>query len=105
MTYQLSHRQAVISYIKDGGSKAEASKIFKVSRTVIYSWLTLKDLTPKPPLSTRNRKIDKQALREHVEKYPDLILRERACHFGVHLSSMGHALKKMKIGKKKNADI
>ncbi len=102
MTYQLSHRQAVIPYIKDGGSKVEASRIFKVSRDTLYRWLKLTDLRPPAREKTRNGKIDKQALRAHVEQYPDLLLRERASHFGVHLSSMRHALKKMKIGKKKN---
>ncbi len=64
--------------------------------------MKLTDLRPPAREKTRHRKIDKQALREHVEEYPDLLLRERAAHFGVHLSSMGRALKKMKIGKKKN---
>lgn len=34
-----------------------------------------------------------------------MFLRERAAVFGVHMSLMGHALKKLKIGKKKSANI
>jgi len=105
MTYQTPHRTAVLSYIKEGGSKAEAARIFKVSRDTIYRWLRLDDIAPKPPLKTRHRKIDKEALRLHVQEYPDLFLRERAAHFGVAISSMSLALVKMKIGKKKSADI
>jgi len=105
MTYQTSHRKAALSYIEEGGSKAKASRIFKVSRDTIYRWLKLDDIAPKPPPKTRYRKIDKAALRIHVEKYPDLFLRERAAHFGVHISSMGRSLKKLKIAKKKSDDI
>jgi len=105
MTYQTPHRKAVISYIEEGGKKSEASRIFKVSRETIYRWLRLDDITPKKPSKTRHRKIDKVELRQHVEKYPDMFLRERAAHFGVAISSMSEMLSKMKIGKKKSADI
>lgn len=105
MTYQAPHRIAVLSFIKEGGSKVEASRIFQVSRDTIYRWLKLDDVAPKPPPKTRHRKIDKAVLKRHVEEYPDMFLRERAVVFGVHMSSMGHALSKLKIGKKKNADI
>lgn len=105
MTYQTPHRKAVMSYIEGGGTKSEASRIFKVSRETIYRWLKLDDIAPKPPPKIRNRKIDKTALRHHVEEYPDMFLRERAAHFGVAISSMSEMLSKMKIGKKKSADI
>jgi putative transposase len=105
MTYQAPHRIAVLSFIENGGSKKEASRIFKVSRDTIYRWLKLDDIAPKPPLKTRHRKIDKAALRRHVEEHPDLFLRERATHFGVAISSMSLALSKLKIRKKKSADI
>lgn len=105
MTYQLPHRIAVLSFIKSGGSKAEASRIFNISRHTIYAWLKLEDLTPKPPLKTRHRKIDKAALQRHVEDYPDMFLHERAAIFGVDPSAISYSLKRMKIVKKKNADI
>lgn len=105
MTYQTPHRIAVLSFLEEGGSKVEAVRIFKISRATIYRWLNLDDIAPKPPPKTRHRKIDKVALKAHVEKYPDLFLRERAVHFGVQISSMSLALAKMKIGKKKSGDI
>lgn len=105
MTYQTPHRLAVLSFLEEGGSKVEASRIFKVSRETIYRWLRLDDIAPKPPPKTRHRKIDKAALKRHVEENSDMFLRERAAVFGVHMSSMGHALAKMKIGKKKSVDI
>lgn len=105
MTYSFSHRQAAISFIEGGGSKVEASKLFKVSRDTIYRWLELDDLAPKPRAKSFHRKIDKEALLKHVEDYPDLYLRERAAHFGVHISCMGRALAKLGYRKKKSGDI
>jgi len=102
MTYQLSHRKAAISFIKNGGSKVEASRIFSVSRNTLYNWLKLEDLTPKPPLKSRNRKIDKEKLKEHVDKYPDMFLHERAVIFKVHPSAISYALKRLRIVKKKS---
>ena len=105
MTYQTPHRIAVLSFIKDGGSKVEAARLFKVSRDTIYRWLNLDDIAPKPPPKTRHRKIDKAALKRHVQENPDLFLRERAAHFGVAISSMSLALSKMKVRKKNSVDI
>lgn len=105
MTYPTARRRAVLSFIQDGGSKVEAARIFKVSRDTIYRWLKLEDIAPKPPPSSRNRKIDKAALKAHVKKYPDMVLRERAAHFGVVISSMSNALTKMKTRKKKSTTI
>ena len=105
MTYQTPHRIAVISFIENGGSKVEAARLFKVSRDTIYRWLNLDDIAPKPPPKTRHRKIDKAALKRHVQEYPDLFLRERAAHFGVAISSMSLSLSKMKVRKKKSVAI
>lgn len=105
MTYQIKHREAVLSFIEEGGSKVEASKIFKVSRDTIYRWLQLDNIAPKPPPKIRHRKIDKAALARHVEDYPDLYLRERAAHFNVQISSMHSALRTLGYRKKKSADI
>ena len=105
MTYQTPHRIAVLSFIENGGSKVDAARIFKVSRAAIYRWLKLDDLAPKPQPKTRHRKINKADLRLHVKEHPDMFLRERAVVFGVHISSMGHALSKLKIRKKNSDDI
>ena len=100
MTYSLDLREKVISFISDGGSKSEAMRIFQLSRDTIYRWINAEDLRPKEH-GQRHRKIDKEALRKHVEEYPDMYLRERADIFDVHLSSMGHMLKKLNIVKKR----
>ena len=100
MTYSLDLREKVISFISDGGSKSEAMRIFQLSRDTIYRWINAEDLRPKEH-GQRHRKIDKEALRKHVEEYPEMYLRERADIFDVHLSSMGHMLKKLNIVKKR----
>ncbi|MCK5555336.1 MAG: hypothetical protein KAI76_03790, partial [Alphaproteobacteria bacterium] len=42
----------------------------------MYRWLNLDDIAPKPPPKTRYRKIDKAALKRHIQEYPDMFLRE-----------------------------
>jgi len=100
MTYSLDLREAAISYINNGGSKIKAARLYNISRNTLYRWLNADDLYPKPALE-RNRKIDKEALRKHVEDYPDMFLRERAEIFNVSLSAIHYALKKMRIVKKR----
>lgn len=104
MTYPLSFRRQVLRRIEEGLGKREAARLFKISPNTLYAWLNSSDLRPRNDVP-RSRKIDKLALAKHVQDYPDLYLRERAAHFGVHLSAIGHALSKLNIRKKKNADI
>lgn len=87
-------------FVAEGGSKAEAARLFKVNIDTIYEWLKRKDLAPKAH-GTRRRKLDKDALRRHVEQHPDALLRERAEHFGVHVNAIWTALCAMKIVKKR----
>ena len=104
MTYSLDLRERVVEYVRSGGSKADAARRFSVHRDTVYEWLKREDLAPKAP-ALRQRKIDKKALRDHVKAHPDMLLRERAPLFGVSISGLSYALKVMKIGKKKSANI
>ncbi len=104
MTYSIDLRERVVSFINDGGARNDAARFFKVSSKTIYNWLHRADLRPKSH-GTRHRKLDKSALRRHVDEHPDALLRERAAHFGVHTNAIWVALRAMKIGKKKRADI
>ncbi len=59
MPYSVDLRSKVVSYVRGGGSKVEAAKIFSISRPVIYSWLRSDDdLSPKRKGVRRFRKID-----------------------------------------------
>ncbi len=93
-------REAVISYINNGGSKVEAARIFNISRNTLYRWLSMDDLRPQKP-GFRQRKIDKTALKAHAQEFPDMYLHERAAIFDVHISSMSRMLKKLGIVKKR----
>lgn len=102
MTYSLDLRERAISFVKQGGSKAEAARVFGVNRQTLYNWFGAKDLAPKG-CGPRRRKIDKAALAAHVRAHPDAILRERAAHFGVHTNAIWVALRQMDIRKKNDA--
>lgn len=104
MTYSLDLRERVVSYVNDGGNVHKAASIFDISKRTIHYWMKKKDLSPKPTF-LRQRKINKDDLRRHVEEYPSLLLRERALIFNVHISSLGKALRKMGIVKKTKGGI
>ena len=102
MAYSEDLRQRVRQYVANGGSKAEASRLFDVSRTAIYRWLN-NDSPRKNPGRTKPDKLDEQALLEDVRHYPDKLLRERAADFSMSINGIWVALKR--LGIKKNAEI
>lgn len=104
MTCSIDLKERVIDFVRSGGSKAEAARRFSVSQRSIYYWLGLDDISPKPA-KVRHRKIDKEKLRAHVKKYPQMLLRERAKIFGVSIPGLSIALKTMKIVKKTKSDM
>ena len=95
--YSEDLRQRVRKYVANGGSKAEASRLFDVSRTAIYRWLNDESPSKKPD------KLDEQALLEDIRRYPDKLLRERAEDFSMSINGIWIALKR--LGIKKNAEI
>jgi len=103
MHYPVIFRRKVLAHIKEGMSKREAARLFKISPQTLYSWLGRDDL--KPALAKhRHRKIDKAALRAHVKAHPQMLLRERAQIFGISIPGLSIALKTMKIVKKTKND-
>lgn len=100
MTYGTDYRRRVIAFLKEGGSKREAARLFKVSRETIYQWLERGDGQSQRLVQTRRGKIDKAALKRHVRECPDALLRERAVVFKVDPSTIFYALKSMRIVKK-----
>nr|CRH04613.1 transposase [Candidatus Magnetococcus massalia] len=103
MSYSTDLRERVVDFINEGGSKAEASRRFKVGLRTIYYWLQRPDLAPTPR-GNCDRKLKKEELAKHVAAYPDALLRERAEHFGVRISTVSAALTLMKV-RKKNATL
>ena len=99
MSYSIDLRSLVVDYVRGGGLRSEASRLFGVDRKSIYNWLKRAEIAPKTH-GSRKRKLDKQVLAAHVRDFPDALLRERAAHFNVSVPSLWAALRKMNIVKK-----
>lgn len=102
MTYSIDLRKRAISFVNQGGSKAEAARVFGINRQTLYHWLSAKDLSPKR-CGPRRRKLDKAALAAHVRAHPDALLRERAAHFGVRVNAIWVAMRGLDMRKKNDA--
>ena len=105
MAYSLDLRQRVIKFVTDGGSMAQAGRVFAVHHKTIKNWIESDDLRPKTPPKSRNRKLNKQDIFEHVKQYPDMILSDRAKHFNVTTNAIWYQFKKLGITLKKNDKI
>ena len=102
MSYSSDLRKCVLDFISNGGSKAEASRQFGISRTSIYKWLNAEDpFACGKPGPRGPRRLDYDALKEHVADFPDARQNERAAHFGVSRHGIWYALKKLNITRKK----
>ncbi len=100
MAYGIDYRRRVIGFVKEGGSKLEAARLFKVHPETVYEWLRRGDDLAPRIAKIRRRKLDKVALARHVREHSDALLRERAAHFGVRVNTVWVALRKQKLVKK-----
>ena len=104
MSYSIDLRERVIIFIKQGNSKASASRIFSISRPTIDKWLShlAKTGTLGDPPPTRGwKKLDPKKLQAYVNHHPDLTLAEYAQAFGASGPSVCLAFKRLKITRKK----
>lgn len=102
MSYSLDLRKRVLDFLSIGGSKAEASRLYKVSRACIYKWLAAEDpLRREKPGPRGPHRLDYTALKQHVADFPDQTQLERAAHFGVSKNCILYALRKLNITRKK----
>jgi len=104
MPYSMDLRTRVVTFVKEGGSKAEASRRFQVCPATVYNWLNREDLRPTV-VKRRQRKLDWAVLEQHVKDHPNARLCDRAAHFGVNIHAIWYALKQMKITRKKTAKV
>ena len=99
-------RKRVLEFIKEGGSKSQAARIFKVSRASIYTWLGMDDSSVyQRPGPRKPRKLELEVLSAHVKDYPDKTHLQRAHHFGVSSHCIWYNLRKLKISRKKNDSL
>ena len=101
MTYPIKFREHVLSLrLKERLTLEETSKRFKIGRASLTRWLNR--IEPSPA-KTRYRKIDMEALKQDVLRYPEAYLQERAKRFNVAVSSLHIALKRLGVSYKKNS--
>ncbi len=102
MRWSLDIRKRVISFVEGGGSKTEAARIFKVGVASVHRWMKPGGLKHKRPGPKGPHKLDRAALRRHVDKHPDLTQAERARHFGVSRHCIWNGLRKAGLSRKEN---
>ena len=105
VTYSEDLRERVVAFVEAGGSKSEAARRFKVSRWCVYNWMARESLTPCPQGRSGFWKLDPEALKAHVQAFPDAYQRERASHFGVSDKTISRRLEGLGISRKKNAPV
>jgi len=100
-------RVQAVSYVRAGGSKADAARLFGVTRRTIYNWLEMgEDVRQKArPGPKRNHKVAEEALKKAVAARNDARLIELAHQFGVHPSTISKALKRLGYSRKKNVAL
>ena len=87
MTYPIEIRDRVISHIKDGGSKASASRLYKISHDTIHRWWNNRnDLSPKRKRDFGSWKLNRDELMRLVEDRPDIMLKELSEILGVAIN-------------------
>lgn len=104
MTYSNDLRKKALDYIENGGSKVKASEIFGVTVQTLILWSKRKhlgNLAPNPTRKKKPQKLDSASLKAFIKRHPDRYLREIAEEFGVTLSAVFYACKRLKITLKK----
>lgn len=106
MSYSKDLRNRVMSYVRGGGSKAEAAALFSVSRSQVYVWLRQgASYSIGKPGPKKNRKVDAEQLASAISSCPDTRIKELGERFGVHESTISKALKRLGIVRKKNTSL
>jgi transposase len=102
MTYSIDFRKKVLKLkAEENLSYEAAAERFKIGKTTLVRWHTKLE-----PQLTRNKpatKINMEALKQDVEKYPDGYQYERANRLGVSQKGIFEALKRLGVTYKKNS--
>jgi transposase len=102
MTYSLDFRKRALKVRSvEGLSFNETARRFHISKAALFRWS--KKIEAKKHRNKTPTKIDMQALKNDIEKYPDSYCYERAVRFGVSASGIRDAQYRLGISYKKNA--
>lgn len=104
MAYSHDLRKKALDYIENGGSKVLAGQIFGVTVQTLINWVKRKKQGNLAPDTTKKRapqKLETEKLKMYIENHPDKYLREIAEEFGVTITAVFYACKRLKITLKK----
>jgi len=108
MAYDIKYRRRAIEYWGEGNSKRKTAVLFKVSASTLQEWKS--QLKETGTLASKKRKetwrkIDPERLKKYNEEHPDAYLREIAAEFHCSIHAVEKALERLKISRKKNANL
>jgi transposase len=89
--------QRVVDFVRNGDSKAETARRFKVGEASVYRWFKPGGMAYKRPGPRRSHKLDWEQLRRHVDAHPDRTQAERARHFQVSRPYIWYALQRLQL--------
>lgn len=107
MAHSEDLRRRVVKFIRQGGSKAEASRRYEVGLRTIYAWMGRGDnQTPCKPGPKGAHKIDMKKLAAMVgPKGTDRMLKDIAKEFRVDQSAISKAMGRLGVSRKKNQTL
>lgn len=108
MAYSLDMRQRALELLKEGKTKKEVSKMLGVGRTSLLRWekRELKGkLAATYPKIRGGFRVDDEKLKAYVSEHPDAYQAEIAEAIGAKENTVCKALKRLKIGRKKNSSV
>ena len=107
-SYSTDLRERVVDYIKSGGSRKDACRIFNVSLRTLSNWLKrLRDTGNVLPskLGSRPWKLDHDEVIKYIDPNPESTLKSIASHFDTTSSTIFYICKKYKYTRKKNHTV
>lgn len=102
MSYSLDFRKRVMKVKEEKHLTFEKTcKRFDVGIRSLFRWQ--RDIEPKLTRNKPATKVDMKGLKEDVKKNPDAYLFERAGRFGVSVTGIFYALRRLNVSYKKNS--
>ena len=103
--FSLDLRERIVGFVKQGGSKAEATRQFKISKWTVYRYIEADregSLAPKPSGGSP-KKFEDDTLRKEVKANSSATLKEYGASIGVSHVAVWRRLRQLAITRKKNA--
>ena len=103
MRYSSDFRAKVMTFKEQHGlSVRETADRFGIHFNSVQRWSQRLVAKPCGRKAGVGLKLDRNALAQHVQLFPDAYITERAEHFGVARFTIWHALQQVRVSRKKN---